>query len=274
MIYGRRILIVSLVWFVTISALSQEKGSFENLSIDRPDISNLPVTVRPGHYQVEMGAEFGRNRYVREHHLPDFLLRTGINKKSEFRLGITSLYLDSLKNPGKEKILVASISGKYRLVEEKNGRPAIAIQPELTLPFGHGVDVHRDEANFTLMNYSMILLFNNTLHEKVFLNYNAGVFWNNHSEFDYLFSVSTSFAHTHKLGYFLESYSFFNNDHFPISIDGGATYLLHPRLQVDIYAGNRQILFDRYWFYGFGIGFRIDRDDLRRETFEKTGIHH
>ena len=263
-----------LVWFFSNSVMGQEKDSFENLSIDRPDVSNLPVTVRPGHYQVEMGAEFGKNSGVREHHLPDFLLRTGLTKKSELRVGITSLYLDSLKNHGKEKILVASLSGKYRLTEEKNGWPAIAIQPELTLPFGNGIDVHRDEANFTLMNYSMLLLLNNTLHEKVFLNYNAGVFWNNHAEIDYLLSVSTSFAHTHKLGYFLEAYSFFNSDAFPVSADGGITYLLFPRLQVDVYAGNRQIELDRYWFYGLGIGFRIDKDDLRRESFEKTGIHH
>ena len=53
-----RFAFVFVLWWIVSPAFAQEKLPFENLSIDRPDISNLPVTVRPGHYQVELGFEY------------------------------------------------------------------------------------------------------------------------------------------------------------------------------------------------------------------------
>ncbi len=270
-----KIVILSISLIVSLETFCQDKRSFEDLSIDRPDVSNLPVTVRPGHYQFETGVEFYKNNYTRDSYLPNFLLRTGLNKKSELRVGFNNLKQDSLFNDGFDEILFATLSVKYRFVEGKGARPSIAIQPEFALPFGHGKRFSRNHANFTQSDYAVFLLFNNSLHEKVFINYNAGVYWNKHENLDFLASLSTSFLHTHRLGYFLEVYTLIEDENeLPVSFDGGITFLLTPRFQVDAYFGNREDGEERYWFYGTGVGFRIDPKDLKPKSFQEIGIHH
>jgi Putative MetA-pathway of phenol degradation len=269
----KRIFVLSSCLIGCLGLRAQDK-KFENLSIDRPDVSNLPITVRPGHFQFELGTEWGKSTHMRESSLPNLIFRTGLTNKSELRVGFTNYASDSIMKNWRDRVLIPTLSIKYRFVEEKGVRPAIAIQPEIVLPFGQGTDVSQAEANFTLMNYSLLLLFNNTLHEKVFFNYNAGVLWNREGKADLLLSASTSFAHTHRLGYFFEGYSIFNDAGFPLSFDGGVTFLVHPRFQLDVYGGNREADGSRYWFYGGGIGFRIDPDDIKPESFKKTGIHH
>jgi hypothetical protein len=269
-------IVTGLIFFLSVtSGWTQTPKPFENLSIDRPDVSNLPTTVRPGHFQFEVGSESYKTSEARETFIPNSVLRTGINKKSELRIGLNNFRQDSLFTSGIEKILVATLSIKYRLVEEKGVRPSIAIQPEFAIPFGQGQNLSREEANFALTDYSLLLLFNNTLHKKVFINYNAGIFWNKNKKLDYLLSASTSFAHTHRVGYFFEVYSLIEDkQELPISFDAGITYLLAPRFQLDGYFGNREDGEIRYWFYGAGIGFRIDADDLKPKTFRDIGIHH
>lgn len=269
----RRLWVLTLYGALFYKAGAQQK-KFENLSIDRPDVSNLPITVRPGHFQFELGTEWDRSEAMRESSVPNFILRTGLSKKAELRAGFTNLAYDSIARNWKDRAFIPTLSVKYRIFEEKGARPSIAIQPEVALPFGHGREVSLNEANFTLMNYSLLLLFNNTLHEKIFFNYNTGVLWNREGEANFLLSASTSFAHTHRLGYFFEAYSIFNSNKFPLSLDGGVTFLVHPRFQIDVYGGNREAEGSRYWFYGGGIGFRIDLDDIKPESFKKTGVHH
>jgi hypothetical protein len=270
-----KLILLSVLVISSLKGIAQSSESFENLSIDRPDVSNLPVTVRPGHYQFEIGGEFYKTDYARESIVPNFLLRTGLNKKSELRIGLNSLRQDSLYNTGFDKVLVTTLSVKYRFVEEKGARPSIAIQPEFALPFGSGREFSRNNANFTLTDYAVFLLFNNTLHEKIFLNYNVGAFWNKNERLDYLVSASTSFLHTHQLGYFLEVYTLVEDKkELPLSFDAGITYMFTPRFQMDIYGGNREDGEARYWFYGLGVGFRIDPQDLKPKTFKDIGIHH
>lgn len=263
---------VAVLWAPYLPAQSQ--NTFEPLSIDRPDVSNLPVTVRPGHYQVELGTEFIHSNLTHEY-MPNFLLRTGLNRKAELRAGVSYLVLDSLSRRPDEKVLLTSLSVKYRIIEEKGWRPAIALQPEVTFPFGDGRDQDLREINLTLTDYAFLVLFNNTVHEKVFITYNTGLFWSKGERPDYLLSASVSFMHTHRLGYFVEAYKIFDEvEDIPLSYDAGITFLLAPRLQVDVYAGRRGVEGTTYNFFGTGVGFRIDRDDLKRKTFQDIRPRH
>jgi hypothetical protein len=204
------------------------------------------------------------------------VFRTGINNKSELRIGFNQLFLDSLAEgrPG-DNVLFFSIGGKYRFVEEKGARPSIAIQPEFALPFGDGAKLHHDYPNYALADYSLVVLFNNTVHKQVFINYNIGIFWSRKGRIDYLLSASTSFLHTHRLGYYIEPYMLVEEkSKFPVSFNAGLMFLLYPRIQVDVYAGNRGVDGERFYFVGGGVGFRIDRGDLARKDFKETGIAH
>lgn len=257
------------------SAFAQQEKHFEPLSIDRPDISNLPTTVLPRQYQLELGTEWASGPRSKEFYIPNVVLRTGLGKKAELRLGFNQLFLDSLDGRQGDDVLFFSIGGKYRFVEEDGWRPSIAIQPEFSLPFGDGAQLHHDYPNYSLADYSIIFLFNNTLHQQVFVNYNAGVFWSKNGRVDYLVSASTSFLHTHRVGYYLEPYTLIEQaGSLPISFNAGLMFLYTPRIQFDVYGGNRDIEGDRFWFGGFGVGFRIDPGDMGRKDFHKIGIAH
>jgi hypothetical protein len=259
---------------VALRVFAQSSGTFEPLSIDRPDVSNLPNTVLPGQYQFEMGSERGHGRELQEFHVPNLVFRTGINRKSELRIGFDHLRLDSTANGLHDNVLFLMLGGKYRFIEERGTRPSVALQAEFALPVGSGAGYHYDRDDYNLAAYSFLLLFNNTIHKQIFLNYNAGLFWSQSDLLDWLVSASLSFLHTHRLGYFIEAYSIILDNKVPVSFDGGLMFLIYPRLQVDVYGGLKVFEVERLWFYGAGIGFRIDRGDLKRRTFQEIGIHH
>lgn len=268
------VLLLCLVGVIRASGQS-DPPHFEPLSIDRPDISNLPTTVLPGQFQFELGTEWAKGPHSKEFYIPNVVLRTGLGKKAELRLGFNQLFLDSLGTGLSDDVLFFSIGGKYRFVEEDGLRPSIAIQPEFSLPFGDGAHIKHDYPNYSLADYSIVLLFNNTLHKQIFINYNAGVFWSRNGRLDYLLSASASFLHTHRLGYYLEPYTLIEEgNQLPISFNVGLMFLITPRIQVDTYFGNRGVAGDRFWFGGFGVGFRIDPGDMKAKNFHKTGIAH
>jgi hypothetical protein len=143
-------------------------------------------------------------------------------------------------------------SGKYVILKEQGARPAIAIQPEL------GFSVNREVPVFS--EAALIVLLNNTLSDRVFLNYNFGLSWKSDLIVEYLLSASLGILQTEKLGYFIEIYTLsdFKNSPLP-SFDLGVTYLLREKLQLDIYLGRNNSHPGNYWYYGTGVGFRIDK---------------
>ena len=81
--------------------------------------------------------------------------------------------------------------------------------------------------------------FAHTLSDKFSLSYNLGAEWNGETpEATFLYTLSLGYGITNKLGAFIESYSFFpedhNNDH---RIDGGLTFKITPVVQVDLSGG-------------------------------------
>jgi hypothetical protein len=256
------------------TAVGQGSKPFETLSIDRPDMSNLPTTILPGHFQFELGSERGHGKSLMEFHVPNMVFRTGITGKSELRIGFDYLHLDSLANGQVDNMLFLTLGGKYRFLEERGARPAMALQAEFALPVGTGSGFQYDQDDNNLAAYSLILLFNNTLHKQIYINYNAGVFWSRADLVDWLLSASLSFMHTHRLAYYLEAYSLILDRTFPFSFDGGVMFLVSPRFQVDVYGGRKAVGSDRLWFYGAGIGFRLDKGDLKPKSFSEMGIHH
>ena len=122
-------------FLVTWVTILKAQTPFESLSIDRPDVSNLPTTVLPGHFQFELGFEFARHPLVKEHNLPNFMFRTGLQKRSEFRFGLNYFRLDSSETRRGRALVVSTISFKYRFLEEKGFIPSIALQPDINLGF-------------------------------------------------------------------------------------------------------------------------------------------
>ena len=184
-------------------------------------------------------------------------------------MGISHLQLDSNESVSSDAFVINSVSFKYRLLEEKGIRPSIALQPEVIFGFREGPDAKNPN-----VDYGLILLFNNTIHEKIFINYNAGLFAFREKVKEYLLSISLSFMHTHRLGYFLETYEISDHIDLNLSVDGGITYLVKPRLQLDVYIGKQDLLSSDRLYFGLGMGLRLDKGDMKPKTFKDIGIHH
>jgi hypothetical protein len=267
-----RFAFVFVLWWIVSPAFAQEKLPFENLSIDRPDISNLPVTVHPGHYQVELGFEYAENKHTSAWNIPNFILRTGLGRKTELRIGTSLTHLDSNFVNLSNRISSGSISIKHRIVEEKGWIPSIGIQPELN--YIHTKATEQGDPSHDI-TYDLLVLFNNAFHEQIFLNYNIGWIHLTENEQRWLLSASLSFQHTHRLGYFVEAYTIRTwEERRNISYDAGITFLVNPRFQADIYAGKLWTAESSIKYIGVGVGFRLDKGDMKHKTFKEIGIHH
>lgn len=183
-------------------------------------------------------------------------------------MGVSHYQLDSSEALSTKTSFVATISFKYRVVEENGIIPSIAVQPDINFGFAEGQQKNPE------VGYAFILLFNNSLHQKIFINYNAGILIKKEVN-EFLLSASVSFMHTHRLGYFFEIYNLGEQIGLKyLSVDGGITFLVKPRFQLDLYVGTQDHFESDRIFFGLGAGFRLDKGDLQPKTFKDIGIHH
>ena len=125
------------------------------------------------------------------------------------------------------------------------------------------------EANFTLMDYSLTVLFNNTLCTKSLFWIIIRILSNQSGNVEYLVSASTSFAHE-SARLFLGSLFNIWKCKFPISVDGGVTYLVHPRVRLIFMEATRDVDETDTGFVA-GYGFRLDQKTSKPESFKKPG---
>jgi hypothetical protein len=82
-------------------------------------------------------------------------------------------------------------------------------------------------------------LMQHTLSNKMMLAYNLGAEWNgDNSQHNYIYTLTTGYALTNKLGCYAELYGFISTqneaDH---RFDGGFTYLIKNDMMVDVSGG-------------------------------------
>jgi len=125
------------------------------------------------------------------------------------------------------------VGTKINLTTEKGLRPEIALLSHIVLPVGN----QQPENNTPLVN--LIFSLSHTLSNKFSLGYNLG--WssdNVHQNGIGIYTVALGYSISDNLGFFIEGYGFVNNlETATLSVDGGFTYLLSPKIQLDISAG-------------------------------------
>lgn len=135
-----RIIYACFLFFVFAASA---QGQFqEDMETDRPDFTEGPKTIEPGHLQVELGYTFIRDDEdgveKKEHALPGSLLRVGLPSDLEFRLSWDGYSFEELEEAGASRDhdggTDVAVGGKYRLIED--GDFALSLLAELTLPAG------------------------------------------------------------------------------------------------------------------------------------------
>lgn len=220
---------------------ADEADSIPELITDRPDQTESSAVVPRGYLQLETGftyTEAGSRSRTLEY--PGTLLRIGLTEGLELRLGTTG-FIAEFEPTDTTDFGDSEIGAKIYLWEEQGKVPEAALLASISVPTGEsGVSSERFDPAFRFS-------FSHNLTERVGLGYNLGAAWESVpspsgrstlSVFEY--TLATGFDINDRLGSFIELFGsapLSANDDPEVSVDGGATYLLRPNLQLDVAVG-------------------------------------
>ncbi len=243
-----------------------------DLVTDRPDQTESPVVVPVGTVQAEIGALFSvddqggtRTRTVEA---PGTLARYGLHPRLELRLAWAGWIEDESRGAGgRSRVSEAAdpeLGVKVSLSSARGARPEMALLAHVSLPLGGGT------VGSPRADPSVRLSAAHTFSDRVGLGWNLG--WEAASYRDTIGEVHTRtrFVYTASLGVelaercgaFIELFGDLPaSDPAPAahSLDGGVTFLLAPRVQLDLAAGFGLDADAPDRFAGFGVSFRLPR---------------
>ena len=254
------------------------------LSADRPGEGTGSEVLDKGFIQWETGFECLHTMGMHVLTLPTTLFRFGVHKRVELRMEYTGSWMifdnpdDDPQTPDEHLYAPAPlyIGTKILLCDHHGGSLDQAWIPRTALLCDVGLPVSKWLVKDMPIAGTVDLLFENEITEWLSLGYDVGVQWNEWAPTPDIFaSLGVNFAPTNHLGLFVESFNLFDPDaidlisgkthtHCHINMDFGITYAVHPRVQLDAYAGfnlyNTEAMISypqNFAFIGFGITWLI-----------------
>jgi hypothetical protein len=240
-------------------------GLKEPINPDRPDFTDGPLLVAPGHLQIETGYTYTRTGSEKSSSLGEVLLRYAFDDRWEARLGLDSYDWINSGVPGERRISgfedpFAEVKIRLNDAEAEHrphGLPAMGLLLNTTIPVGARAltaDAWQPTAN---------LAFHWDLPAEWSLETNLGYTYaaDDGRRFDQLFaSASAGFSINEKWGGFLEGYVFSKE-----SADGSAThyadtglsYQVSNDLALDIRVGVGLDKPHPNWLTGLGVSVRF-----------------
>ncbi len=237
-------------------------------TVDRPGIADLPYLVGVSSFQIEMGADYLQRGSYSRIQAPAALFRTGISKNAELRIGIRYIVQDSIQDfvppfnqdKGFSPILIGL---KIPFVKENGWIPEIALGTDILLPF-----FSKEKFKTRYSGHDIFLYMAHNPKSWLCINTNVGAIWEGFSgESVWMYAVCLDFQLAKKVGFFIENYAYIP-DESPkeIGLDAGLTYLIRPKMQIDINAGISQLSTGTLYFVGTGLTFRIDKKRKNTKT--------
>lgn len=226
----------------------------EPLITDRPDFTESTAVIPFGHLQLETGYTFTYDdedgRRVSDQTFPEALLRVGVVKDWELRLGWTGwslteelfmeendsgrmVHREEHDDGGTDMI----VGFKRYLLPQEGLRPELGVIGELSLPTGTGTKSSGDVDPQVKILWSYELPADFALSG----NLNFGVPTSEEGRFfQTSASVSLSYSVTEWMGTYVEYFGFYPNDRWTDcahTVNGGFTFLITDNLQFDIRTG-------------------------------------
>ena len=225
-----------------------------------------------GFFQIETGASIERTgEYdltvtgdvvtVNTHSYPSILLRYGLSKNVEIRLGIEYLQLkEKAKFEGQLQTEAGfsplNVGTKIKLFSEKGSIPETAFLFNVSIPF-------KDNSSFQsdYIGSEFQLAMSNTLNQRFSLTYNIGGSWGaGDPGVTGFYSFSLGANLIKKLGAFAEIYGYLPEKSSPDHrFDGGFTYLILKNLQADVSGGIGISEKSPDYFIGLGVSVRFPK---------------
>ena len=249
------LLAVALV--APISGWSAESDK-DPLIGDRPDFTESAVTITPGRFQLEAGFTNTRVEDVNIDSIGEILIRMGVVKNLEFRLGLNSYAITDL--PGDDDINGLediTLGLKFRFLENRCARPDLAMLLSTSLPVGS------PEYRVSMSQPRIILAAGWELAPTLSLGANLGYAYLAVDEVKFnqvSGSVSMAVSLGERWGLYAEWFglSLDHKDgtdlHF---VNSGVTFLALANLQFDFRVGRGLNGIDKDDFIGAGLVFRL-----------------
>lgn len=224
------------------------------ISADRPGMATGPDVMPFLKVQWETGFEGcwdGSHSIT----LPTTMFRFGVTKFAEIRLEYDGTYSHIGEHEWAYGVEPLVIGTKIKIFEGYRWVPKISFLANLSIPLVRQRDLSSDQPHVAP---SLYLLFQNDVTDWFNIGYNVGVEWSGVSHIPSTFlALCLGFNITDNLGAYVESYNYFTrygkkNTRVECDLDFGFNYVVHPRVQLDLYGMfNCQ---DPKSFSGVGLG--------------------
>ena len=249
---GKSIAIILIYLSTFTHAVTQSE--LNELTVDRPGIAESPFTVAPGMYQFEVGFDYFKRYNGNLYNIPVALFRTGISNEAELRISSRHM-LNHTDGKSFDGISPLSVGVKVHIIHQNEWIPETDILTNMIIPLGNSSVQPKN------IGHEILLLFQNDFSPNTAINYNIGYIWDgNRQKGIFTSAFCYNYLPTHQVGLFLEYFNYVPNQ-WPgeQGMDGGMTYLLRPKLQLDISAGISQIEKQNNLFISTGFSLRLEK---------------
>ena len=238
----------------TSSLFSQELPEIET---DRPDQTECSSVIPQKTFQIETGYVFEKDDNFQTHYFLTSLFRIGLFQNAELRIIAGEYFISQSKsdtiNIRSEGFSPFSIGTKIHISEERGIIPQSCFIAHLSheyTPFS---------ANTITPDFRFSM--SHTLSKKVSLGYNLGGEWERSAySFRWIYTLTTAFALTEKLGMYVEAFGDVAEKALPKhQFDAGFTFLTKNNFQFDCSGGFALNKNSPDYFLSFGFGWRIPR---------------
>ena len=246
--------ILALLVLLSCSAFAEHNDI--HAEADRPGMGTGTNVLDKGFIQCETGFEAAHLLGVHELILPTVLFRFGLSPWAELRLEYTGILAVDDKPDENNTLSDANympeplwIGSKIRLWGGSE-EPELKWIPRTSVLLNLGIPLTKFDARYHPISGSVDFLFENDITDRLTIGYDVGLDWVDWSPTPDVFaSLAFNFMPVENLGLFIESYNNFDPDAFDpndpkrtftvydINLDFGLTYMVHPRVQLDTYAG-------------------------------------
>jgi len=246
----------SLIILYTSKGFAQQSLEDTTIITDRPDLTESSRAVPYKSIQIETGflmlvekpsesSEFSTTLYQ----FPTTLVRFGFLKNAELRI-FNQFVNERANNPStpfNERSTYGidnlQIGTKINLTTEKGLRPEIALLSHVVLPFG------TDDFKNAKTLFNFVFSLSHTLSNKLSLGYNLGWTTDNiNANGTGTYTLVFGYTISPKIGFYTEAYGLLKNlETGTLGLDGGVTYLLNNKIQLDLSVA-RSVSEENYFF--------------------------
>jgi Putative MetA-pathway of phenol degradation len=230
-----------LVFFILITCALNARASQELvISPDRPGFSVPPSLVPKNHFQLEIGFSYDRSdlngTLTKAYSWNQSLFRFGLLSFAEIRLATYFAKTKTETSDGTSAVNgfgPFTLGTKIALFQERGVIPKTSLMANFVIP-KTGLPDYRVRS----IAPSVLLLFQNSLSDKLSLGYNIGLIWDGESSQPAtLYAVSLGLTLSGKLTCYAENFGSFKPAGNAFYVDAGLAYLLTPRMQLDVSGG-------------------------------------